>query len=163
MYTHTISTVFKEPLPWHVWTGVCVKMSQNLTVVSPEPLATWQPSGLKLTDITASAWPGKELQVTQNTVHTTSLKHLMQQCPIFLAICQSPYCRLVYGPQWKKSQWILYLTSHIIMPLQYTCNLQMWLQLGQLCLRGSSVLRLLQTVSYVSLLLFFYFRCRTAG
>jgi len=56
MYTHTISTVFKEPLPWQVWTGVCVKMSQNLTVVSPEPLATWQPSGLKLTDITASAW-----------------------------------------------------------------------------------------------------------
>jgi hypothetical protein len=63
-HTHTVSTVFKEPLPWHVWTGVCVKMSQNLTVVSPEPLATWQPSGLKLTDITASAWPGKELKVT---------------------------------------------------------------------------------------------------
>jgi hypothetical protein len=55
---------YLKPLPWHVWTGVCVKMSQNLTVVSPEPLATWQPSGLKLTDITASAWPGKELKVT---------------------------------------------------------------------------------------------------
>lgn len=100
-HTHKISTVFKETLPWHVWTGVCVKMSQNLTVVSPEPLATWQPSGLKLTDITASAWPGKELKVTQNTVSMPSLQHLMQQCPMFLAICQSPCCRLIYGLQWK--------------------------------------------------------------
>jgi len=30
-----------------------------------------------------------------------SLKHLMQGCPMFLAICRSPYCRLVYGLQWK--------------------------------------------------------------
>lgn len=34
--------------------------SQNLTVVSPEPLAKCRPSGLKLTASTASAWPGME-------------------------------------------------------------------------------------------------------
>ena len=40
-----------------VLSGNCVPKSQNLTVVSPEPLASLLPSGLKLTDSTASEWP----------------------------------------------------------------------------------------------------------
>lgn len=70
-------------LPWHVWTGVCVKMSQNLTVVSPEPLARWRPSGLKLTDITASAWPGKELKLTfiiSSALTVMSYNHIPLTC-----------------------------------------------------------------------------------
>lgn len=42
-------------VPLQVYSGDCVKISQNLTVVSPDPLAKCLPSGLKLTDITASA------------------------------------------------------------------------------------------------------------
>lgn len=49
-------------LPLHTCNGVCVLRSQNLTVVSPEPLANCFPDGLKLVDITASAWPGIELK-----------------------------------------------------------------------------------------------------
>jgi hypothetical protein len=41
-----------------------VLTSQKRTVVSPDPLAKYRPSGLKLTEMTASAWPGIELQAT---------------------------------------------------------------------------------------------------
>lgn len=40
--------------------GVCVLRSQNLTVVSPEPLAKHLPSGLKETASTASVWPADD-------------------------------------------------------------------------------------------------------
>lgn len=39
-----------------------MRKSQNLTVVSPEPLANCFPDGLKLVDMTASACPGIELK-----------------------------------------------------------------------------------------------------
>lgn len=39
-----------------------MRTSQKRTVVSPDPLAKCLPSGLNLTDITASAWPGRELR-----------------------------------------------------------------------------------------------------
>ena len=49
---------FLHPLsPFLVLTGVCVAMSQNLTVVSPDPLARCRESGLKATASTASVWP----------------------------------------------------------------------------------------------------------
>jgi len=48
--------------PSHVYNGVCILRSQNLTVVSPDPLANFWLSGLNWTDITASAWPGNELK-----------------------------------------------------------------------------------------------------
>ncbi len=41
----------------HVLWGVCVPRSQNLTVVSPLPLASWRPSGLKAVAKTASVCP----------------------------------------------------------------------------------------------------------
>ena len=37
--------------------GVCVPRSQNLSVVSPLPLASWRPSGLKAVASTASVCP----------------------------------------------------------------------------------------------------------
>lgn len=40
-----------------VYNGVWVVKSQNRTLVSPEPLASCRPSGLKATLSTASAWP----------------------------------------------------------------------------------------------------------
>jgi len=48
--------------PSQVCNGVCMSRSQNLTVVSPDPLASLRLSGLNCTDITASAWPGNELK-----------------------------------------------------------------------------------------------------
>lgn len=48
-------------LPLHTCKGVCVFKSQNLTVVSPDPLANCLPVGLNCVDMTASAWPGIEL------------------------------------------------------------------------------------------------------
>ncbi|ERL84481.1 hypothetical protein D910_01912 [Dendroctonus ponderosae] len=50
------STQFLCPVPVNL--GVCVSTSQNRTVVSPDPLAKYLPSGEKVTEITASAWPG---------------------------------------------------------------------------------------------------------
>lgn len=41
--------------PSQVCNGVCMSRSQNLTVVSPDPLASLRLSGLNCTDITASA------------------------------------------------------------------------------------------------------------
>lgn len=40
--------------------GVSVFISQNLTVVSPDPDASFLPSGENYTDKTASVWPGNE-------------------------------------------------------------------------------------------------------
>lgn len=48
--------------PSQVCNGVCISRSQNLTVVSPDPLANFLLSGLNWTDITASACPGNELK-----------------------------------------------------------------------------------------------------
>lgn len=48
--------------PLQTCKGDCVFKSQKRTVVSPEPLASCLPEGLKLVDITASAWPGIELK-----------------------------------------------------------------------------------------------------
>jgi len=53
--------------PSQVYNGVCMSRSQNLTVVSPDPLANFRLSGLNWTDITASAWPGNELQTNIST------------------------------------------------------------------------------------------------
>ena len=44
----------------HVNRGVWVLRSQNRTVVSPLPLASARPWGAKLTESTASVWPGME-------------------------------------------------------------------------------------------------------
>ena len=44
--------------PLHVCCGVCVAKSQKRTLLSPLPEARRRPSGEKLTDSTASAWPG---------------------------------------------------------------------------------------------------------
>merc|ERR1711928_325103 len=51
---------------WFLWPvqvnrGLSVLRSQNRTVLSPEPLAKFLPSGLKLAETTASEWPGREL------------------------------------------------------------------------------------------------------
>jgi len=46
--------------PVKVFKGVCVWMSQSRTVVSPDPLASWRPSGLKATVRTASVCPGSD-------------------------------------------------------------------------------------------------------
>jgi hypothetical protein len=56
------SIILKDVLPLHVNNGLSVLRSQNLTVVSPEPLANCLPSGLKLTEMTASECPGNELK-----------------------------------------------------------------------------------------------------
>ena len=40
--------------------GVCVPRSQNLSVVSPLPLASWRPSGLKAVASTASVCPAPQ-------------------------------------------------------------------------------------------------------
>ena len=45
------------PVTLHVLWGVWVPRSQNLTVVSPLPLASWRPSGLKAVAKTASVCP----------------------------------------------------------------------------------------------------------
>jgi len=37
--------------------GVCVKISQTLTVLSPDPVASYFPSGEKVTERIASACP----------------------------------------------------------------------------------------------------------
>lgn len=50
-------------IPLQVNKGLSVLRSQNLTVVSPDPLAKCLPSGLKLTEMTASECPGRELQL----------------------------------------------------------------------------------------------------
>ena len=50
-------------IPLQVNKGLSVFKSQNLTVVSPEPLAKCFPSGLKVVDITASECPGSELTI----------------------------------------------------------------------------------------------------
>ena len=42
--------------------GLSVFKSQNLTDISPEPLAKRWPSGLKLAEMTASECPGNELE-----------------------------------------------------------------------------------------------------
>lgn len=41
----------------HSCLGSCVLRSQKRTVVSPLPLASWEPSGEKFTDSTDSEWP----------------------------------------------------------------------------------------------------------
>lgn len=61
-------------LTLHVCAGSCVPKSQNLTVVSPDPLAKRLPSGLKLTDSTASAWPGMD------AVHLLTGRTLKMAC-----------------------------------------------------------------------------------
>lgn len=49
-------------LPLQVNNGLSVFKSQNLTDVSPEPLAKCFPFGLKPTEMTASECPGSELE-----------------------------------------------------------------------------------------------------
>ena len=61
-------------LTLHVCAGSCVPKSQNLTVVSPDPLAKRLPSGLKFTDSTASAWPGMD------AVHLLTGRTLKMAC-----------------------------------------------------------------------------------
>lgn len=59
--------------------GVSVNTSQNLTVLSPDPLASCRPSGLKHTAITASLWPaygGKsEHGITDSSHQSNMLNH----------------------------------------------------------------------------------------
>ena len=57
---HTSHNLLVQYFTSHVWSGISVVRSQNLTVVSPDPLASWVPSGPNATLITASAWPGSE-------------------------------------------------------------------------------------------------------
>ena len=54
MYVNNSTKTNKIFIPLHVNNGLSVLRSQNLTVVSPEPLARCLPSGLKLVEITAS-------------------------------------------------------------------------------------------------------------
>ena len=60
--------------PVRVYRGVCVKISQTHTVLSPDPEAIYFPSGEKVTHSTASEWPSKfaEAQVIGLTLKLAS-------------------------------------------------------------------------------------------
>lgn len=52
-----------------VFSGVQVARSQKRTVVSPDPVASCLPSGLKLVDSTASAWPARDTTSNSRCTH----------------------------------------------------------------------------------------------
>lgn len=85
----TTSTQFL--CPWHVCSAHCVLRFQKRTHVSPEPVARCFPSGLKLTDSTASAWPGGTAQGVRQGMMTgrQSLSHQPKPMTAITATCMS--------------------------------------------------------------------------
>ena len=95
---HPSSMILCPPSPGRtlqVLSGSCVPKSQNLTVVSPEPLASRLPSGLKLTDSTASEWPDIEAvhRATGRTLNTAWGWYTMQRA-FSTETCSRQQCKL---------------------------------------------------------------------